>query len=59
MFCDQIKRMDLYDFWEADSAALLQYHVGNAPEPRAMSTLKMRGITQYFHVARQVCMCTV
>lgn len=37
-----------------DSAALLQYHVGNDPEPRAVSVLKNRGITQYTHKARQV-----
>lgn len=46
--------MDLSDFWEADSAALLQYHVGKSPEPRAVSTLKERGITQYTHTAREV-----
>ncbi|XP_076235866.1 low molecular weight phosphotyrosine protein phosphatase [Calliopsis andreniformis] len=54
VFWDQIKKLDLYDFWEADSAALLQYHVGKSPEPRAISTLMKNGITEYFHVARLI-----
>ncbi|XP_031834952.1 low molecular weight phosphotyrosine protein phosphatase isoform X2 [Nomia melanderi] len=54
VFCDQLKQMDLNEFWEVDSAALLQYHVGKSPEPRAMATLKKRGITQYTHKAREI-----
>ncbi|KMQ91283.1 low molecular weight phosphotyrosine protein phosphatase [Lasius niger] len=45
--------MGLSDFWEVESAAILNYHVGNAPEPRAMSTLQKEGIMNYSHVARQ------
>ncbi|KOC67512.1 Low molecular weight phosphotyrosine protein phosphatase [Habropoda laboriosa] len=54
VFYDQIKKLHLCDFWEVDSAALLQYHVGNAPEPRAIATLQRRGITHYKHIARQI-----
>ncbi|CAK9819008.1 Low molecular weight phosphotyrosine protein phosphatase [Anthophora plagiata] len=54
VFYDQIKKLNVRDFWEVDSAALLQYHVGNSPEPRAMATLRKRGITQYDHIARQI-----
>lgn len=54
VFQDQVRKMGLSDFWEAESAAILKYHVGNAPEPRAMSTLRKEGITNYSHVARQV-----
>nr|XP_033334244.1 low molecular weight phosphotyrosine protein phosphatase-like [Megalopta genalis] len=54
VFCDQLKRMNMIDFWAVDSAALLQYHVGKSPEPRAMSTLKENGITQYVHTARLI-----
>ncbi|XP_026668919.1 low molecular weight phosphotyrosine protein phosphatase-like isoform X2 [Ceratina calcarata] len=46
--------MDRSDFWEVDSAALLQYHVGKSPEPRAMAILKNKGITYYTHTARQI-----
>ncbi|XP_034171673.1 low molecular weight phosphotyrosine protein phosphatase [Osmia lignaria lignaria] len=54
LFDDFIKKLNLLDFWEVDSAALLQYHVGNDPEPRAVSVLKNRGITQYSHKAKQI-----
>lgn len=54
VFCDQLKQMDLNEFWEVDSAALLQYHVGKSPEPRAMSTLRKNGINNYSHKARPV-----
>lgn len=54
MFRDEIKKLHLVDFWEVDSAALLQYHVGNQPEPRAINTLRERGIIDYTHIARQV-----
>ncbi|XP_076676738.1 low molecular weight phosphotyrosine protein phosphatase isoform X2 [Andrena cerasifolii] len=54
VFLDRIKAMGLSDCWEADSAALLKYHVGKSPEPRAVSTLKERGITQYAHTAREI-----
>lgn len=54
VFQDQVQKMGLSDFWEVESAAILDYHVGNAPEPRAMSTLQKEGITNYSHIARQV-----
>jgi len=54
VFQDQVRKMGLSDFWEVESAAILNYHVGNAPEPRAMSTLQKEGITNYSHIARQV-----
>lgn len=53
-FRDEVRKMGLSDFWEVESAAILGYHVGNDPEPRAMSTLWKAGITYYSHVARQV-----
>jgi len=46
--------MGLFNFWEVESAAILGYHVGNGPEPRAISTLRKAGITNYSHIARQV-----
>ncbi|XP_014474627.1 PREDICTED: low molecular weight phosphotyrosine protein phosphatase-like [Dinoponera quadriceps] len=54
VFQDEMRKMDLSDFWEVDSAAILSYHVGNGPEPRAVSTLLKAGITNYSHVARQI-----
>lgn len=54
IFYDEIKKLNLLNSWEVDSAALLKYHVGNNPEPRAMSTLKKRGIVYYTHTARQI-----
>ncbi|XP_072749202.1 low molecular weight phosphotyrosine protein phosphatase-like [Anoplolepis gracilipes] len=54
VFQDQVQKMGLSDFWEVESAAILRYHVGNPPEPRAMSTLRKEGITNYSHVARQI-----
>jgi len=54
VFQDQIRKMDLIDFWEVESAALLSYHVGNDPEPRATATLQKAGITDYSHIARKV-----
>ncbi|XP_076641595.1 low molecular weight phosphotyrosine protein phosphatase [Halictus rubicundus] len=54
VFSDQLKRMNLNNFWEVDSAAILQYHVNKSPEPRAMNTLNKNGITQYTHKARMI-----
>ncbi|XP_046826008.1 uncharacterized protein LOC124427308 isoform X1 [Vespa crabro] len=54
VFNAQIKKMNLVNYWEADSAAILEYHIGNPPEPRAMSTLKKNGITEYSHKARLI-----
>jgi len=54
VFQDQIREMDLTDFWEVESAAILNYHIGNSPEPRAISTLQKAGIMDYSHIARQV-----
>ncbi|XP_020277650.1 low molecular weight phosphotyrosine protein phosphatase-like [Pseudomyrmex gracilis] len=53
-FQTQVQEMGLSDFWEVESAGILGYHVGNSPEPRAMSTLRKAGITNYSHVARQI-----
>ncbi|XP_018400913.1 PREDICTED: low molecular weight phosphotyrosine protein phosphatase-like [Cyphomyrmex costatus] len=54
VFQNQIQKMDLTDFWEVESAALLEYHVGNDPEPRAIATLQKAGITDYSHIARKI-----
>lgn len=54
VFQKQVREMGLTDLWEVESAALLDYHVGNSPEPRAMSTLLKAGITNYSHIARKV-----
>lgn len=54
VFRDEAQKVGLSDLWEVESAAILGYHVGSSPEPRAMSTLRKAGITNYFHVARQV-----
>lgn len=54
VFQDQVQKMGLSDFWEVESAAILNYHVGKTPEPRAVSTLIKEGITNYSHVARQI-----
>lgn len=54
VFQDYVRKMGLSDFWEVESAAIMNYHVGNPPEPRAMSTLRKEGITNYSHIARQV-----
>jgi len=49
-----VQEMGLSDFWEVESAAILEYHVGKGPEPRAIATLRKAGITNYSHIARQV-----
>ncbi|XP_011339886.1 low molecular weight phosphotyrosine protein phosphatase isoform X2 [Ooceraea biroi] len=54
VFQNQVREMGLSDFWDVESAAILGYHVGNNPEPRAMSTLRKAGITNYSHIARQI-----
>lgn len=54
VFSNHLKRMNLNDFWEVDSAAILQYHVNKSPEPRAITTLNKNGITQYTHKARVI-----
>lgn len=54
VFDAKIKEMNLVNYWEVDSAAILQYHVGNPPEPRAISTLQKNGITEYSHKAKLV-----
>ncbi|XP_011872539.1 PREDICTED: low molecular weight phosphotyrosine protein phosphatase 1-like isoform X1 [Vollenhovia emeryi] len=54
VFQDQVRKMDSTDLWEVESAAILDYHVGNGPEPRAVSTLRKAGITDYSHIARQI-----
>lgn len=54
VFQNQVQEMGLTDFWEVESAAILEYHVGNGPEPRAMLTLRKAGITDYSHIARQI-----
>lgn len=54
VFQNQVREMGLTDLWEVESAAILGYHVGNSPEPRAISTLQKAGITDYSHIARQV-----
>lgn len=46
--------MNLDGAWEVDSAALLTYHRGKSPEPRAMSTLKKNGINGFKHKAREI-----
>ncbi|XP_032673667.1 low molecular weight phosphotyrosine protein phosphatase 1-like isoform X2 [Odontomachus brunneus] len=53
-FRDEVRKMGLSDVWGVESAAILGYHVGNGPEPRAISTLWKAGITNYSHVARQI-----
>ncbi|KAK2589023.1 hypothetical protein KPH14_001866 [Odynerus spinipes] len=54
VFDDQIKKMNLIDQWEVDSAALIGYHTGKRPDQRAMSTLKEKGLTNYSHRARPI-----
>ncbi|EFN84527.1 Low molecular weight phosphotyrosine protein phosphatase [Harpegnathos saltator] len=46
--------MGLSDLWDVESAAILEYHIGNGPEPRAMSTLRKAGIINYSHIARKI-----
>lgn len=54
MFQNEIRQLDLTDLWNVDSAAILRYHVGNNPEPRAIATLRRAGITNYRHIAREI-----
>lgn len=41
-------------FGEIDSAGTGAYHVHSPPDPRTMSTLKQKGVTDYEHSARKV-----
>ncbi|XP_066591116.1 low molecular weight phosphotyrosine protein phosphatase-like [Prorops nasuta] len=54
IFATEIKRMGIEDDWDVDSAAVLDYHVGNSPEPRAQAVLINKGITDYNHKARKI-----
>ncbi|XP_070519552.1 low molecular weight phosphotyrosine protein phosphatase 1-like isoform X2 [Cardiocondyla obscurior] len=54
IFQNQVQKMGLTDFWEVESAGILRYHIGNVPEPRAMSTLQKFEIQNYSHIARQI-----
>lgn len=54
IFDDKIKKKGLTDQWEVDSAALIGYHTGKSPDPRAVSVLREKGITNYSHNARQI-----
>ena len=41
-------------FQNIDSAGTGAYHIGDAPNPRTMATLKRHGITDYHHRARKI-----
>ncbi|VDM79079.1 unnamed protein product [Strongylus vulgaris] len=52
VFLDIIKKRGLSDQWYVESAAIIDYHSGKPPDPRAMKTLEKFGITDYKHKAR-------
>ncbi|KAF7393815.1 hypothetical protein HZH68_010634 [Vespula germanica] len=54
VFDDKIKKLDLTNQWEVNSAALIGYHTGKNPDRRAMSILKQKGLTSYSHRARPI-----
>ncbi|XP_011300607.1 low molecular weight phosphotyrosine protein phosphatase-like isoform X4 [Fopius arisanus] len=54
IFINYITKMNLPSRWRVDSAALRDYHVNNAPDFRAQTTLKFNGITNYSHLARTI-----
>lgn len=54
IFIDCIKELDMMNNWEADSAALRNYHIGKSPNPRTEVTLRLNGIINYSHKARIV-----
>lgn len=55
VFANIVKEKGLQDAWEVDSAALIGYHTGKNPDSRARETLKAKGINDYSHKARPVC----
>lgn len=54
VFKNYVKKMELTDYWEVDSAALELYHIGESPNERAIDILAKNGIDDYDHVARFV-----
>ncbi|XP_043605153.1 low molecular weight phosphotyrosine protein phosphatase-like isoform X2 [Bombus pyrosoma] len=54
VFKNEINVLGLNESWEVESAAIIGYHTGKCPDPRAMSTLREKGITNYSHTARTV-----
>lgn len=53
VFAKLIKERGLDGTWSVDSAALGSWHVGNSPDPRALSTLKKHDVP-YNNRARQI-----
>ncbi|XP_067003137.1 low molecular weight phosphotyrosine protein phosphatase-like [Anabrus simplex] len=53
VFRDLLKRRNLLEEWDVDSAALGSWHVGNQPDRRAQKCLKLHGI-DYKHTVRQI-----
>lgn len=54
VFSNEIDALGLNESWEVESAAIIGYHTGKCPDPRAMATLREKGITNYYHRARTV-----
>ncbi|KAM3725600.1 Low molecular weight phosphotyrosine protein phosphatase [Dirofilaria immitis] len=54
VFLDLIKKRGLLDKWVVDSAAIIDFHVGKAPDKRTMAILAEHGVTDYKHKVRQV-----
>ncbi|XP_033210248.1 low molecular weight phosphotyrosine protein phosphatase-like isoform X2 [Belonocnema kinseyi] len=52
VFKNHVKKLELTDHWEVDSAALELYHIGESPNERAIDILAKNGIKDYDHVAR-------
>lgn len=55
VFIDLIKKENLEENWEIDSAALGPWHVGNDPDYRAIQTIENHKLA-YDNQARQVWM---
>ncbi|MCP9265685.1 Low molecular weight phosphotyrosine protein phosphatase [Dirofilaria immitis] len=57
IFCDNFmseQKRGLLDKWVVDSAAIIDFHVGKAPDKRTMAILAEHGVTDYKHKVRQV-----
>jgi len=54
IFTNEMHKRGLLNEWKVDSAALVEYHIGKAPDRRTLNTLRENGITNYCHRVRKV-----
>lgn len=54
VFLQLLKEKNIRNQWKVDSAGVIDYHSGKAPDKRTMEVLIKHGIKDYEHRARRV-----